>query len=501
MSKLPKGWIKVRIPEVCELNPPKPGANDVQAETQVTFVPMAAVNAQTGSIESPTIRPFREVSKGFTSFREEDVIMAKITPCMENGKAAIARGLCNGLGFGSTEFHVFRSTQAILPEFVFYFIRQESFRKRGEANMTGSVGQKRVPSSFLAEFDIPLPPLNEQRRIVEKLEKLLDKVDACQKRLEKIPLILKRFRQSVLAAACSGKLTADWREKLSQIESPDSFIKRIRKYRIDKHESDCMKAISSGLRKPRRPTNLEPKIRFNDAIEEIPTTWFWASFEDIASTETYSMSSGPFGSALGRKDYVDAGIPVIRGQNIQSGRFVLNGFVYVSNEKALELKRSIAYPKDIIVVAVGSSGQAAMVPLPEYVNLSLQVQISQDRLREKTTDTARPFLSLTNLKTLLLPIPPIDEQQEIVRQVESLFKLADQVEARYNKARAYVDKLAQSILAKAFRGELVPQDPDDEPASALLERIREQRATTQPTNKKARPASMKKKQAGLFDQA
>ena len=88
-----------------------------------------------------------------------------------------------------------------------------------------------------------------------------------------------------------------------------------------------------------------------------------------------------------------------------------------------------------------------------------------------------------------------------MRRVAALFKLADQVEARYNKAKAYVDKLAQSILAKAFRGELVPQDPNDEPASVLLERIREQHATTQPANKKARPASKKKKQAGLFDEA
>ena len=128
-------------------------------------------------------------------------------------------------------------------------------------------------------------------------------------------------------------------------------------------------------------------------------------FEDVASITPYSMSSGPFGSSLGRKDYVDSGVPVIRGQNIQNGKFVLSNFVFVSNEKASELKRSTAYPKDIVVVAVGSSGQAAMVPqelpmailsqncnkitvddglaLPEYVILFLQVQISKDYLREQ----------------------------------------------------------------------------------------------------------------------
>ena len=98
-------------------------------------------------------------------------------------------------------------------------------------------------------------------------------------------------------------------------------------------------------------------------------------------------------------------------------------------------------------------------------------------------------------------VVPLAEQQEIVRRVEALFKLADEIEARYNKAKAYVDKLAQSILAKAFRGELVPQDPNDEPASVLLERIRGQRTTSEITHKKARPSSNKKKQASLFDEA
>jgi type I restriction enzyme, S subunit len=115
---------------------------------------MPAVDAEKGAITKPEARPFGKVRKGYTSFREDDVIMAKITPCMENGKAAIARALHNGLGFGSTEFHVFRSNGAILPDFLYHFIRQESFRKAAEHEMTGSVGQKRVPASFLDSVEI-----------------------------------------------------------------------------------------------------------------------------------------------------------------------------------------------------------------------------------------------------------------------------------------------------------------------------------------------------------
>ena len=110
-------------------------------------------------------------------------------------------------------------------------------------------------------------------------------------------------------------------------------------------------------------------------------------------------------------------------------------------------------------------------------------------------------MSLDLIKTIPICIPPFDEQQAIVQRVEKLFKLAEQIESRYNKAKDYVDKLAQSILAKAFRGELVPQAPNDEPASVLLERIREQRAASETNNKKARPPSRRKLQAGLFDEA
>ena len=127
---------------------------------------MAAVSEITGSIVSSEVRPFGEVSKGFPIFAENDVLFAKITPCMENGKAAIARNLENSIGAGSTEFFVLRPTNRVLSEYVFHFIRRVSFRATCKANFTGSAGQQRVPKSFLEKVAIPLPPLDEQRRIV-----------------------------------------------------------------------------------------------------------------------------------------------------------------------------------------------------------------------------------------------------------------------------------------------------------------------------------------------
>ena len=114
---LPEGWALVTLPKVCAINPPKPPPDALSPDAIVTFVPMPAVDAEQGAITAPTTRHFSKVRKGFTAFRDEDVIIAKITPCMENGKAAIARHLLNGVGFGSTEFHVLRSAGAVIPEY------------------------------------------------------------------------------------------------------------------------------------------------------------------------------------------------------------------------------------------------------------------------------------------------------------------------------------------------------------------------------------------------
>ncbi|MFP5466239.1 MAG: restriction endonuclease subunit S [Gammaproteobacteria bacterium] len=162
-------WPLAKLGDVCELNPKLPKGHPLRDDTEVSFVPMAAVSELSCSITDPQVRPFSEVRKGYTSFCDDDVLFAKITPCMENGKAAIARNLVNGHGFGSTEFHVLRAKAEVLPEWVYFFVRQASFRHEAKRNFTGTGGQQRVPVSFLAGSDIPLPPLPEQRRIVDLL--------------------------------------------------------------------------------------------------------------------------------------------------------------------------------------------------------------------------------------------------------------------------------------------------------------------------------------------
>lgn len=166
---LPDSWVEARLDAVCQLNPRLASDERPQDETEVTFVPMSAVDEGGGVVAKPEVRTYGEVSKGYTSFKNRDVLFAKVTPCMENGKAAIAGSLLNGLGFGSTEFHVLRPTDVVLPEYLFHFIRQPVFRTHAASAFVGTGGLQRVPHDFLARVKLPLPTLPEQQRIVDVL--------------------------------------------------------------------------------------------------------------------------------------------------------------------------------------------------------------------------------------------------------------------------------------------------------------------------------------------
>lgn len=158
----PKGWPRRRLDEVAEINPSVGEGSTPRGDQRVTFVPMAAVDGDTGAITLSETRRYQEVARGFTAFRDSDVIFAKITPCMENGKIALAKGLLNGIGFGSTEFHVIRPGADTNPTWLLWLVRRRQFRRFAQRSFTGTAGQQRVPASFLRDFLAPVPPLPHQ---------------------------------------------------------------------------------------------------------------------------------------------------------------------------------------------------------------------------------------------------------------------------------------------------------------------------------------------------
>jgi type I restriction enzyme S subunit len=172
---MPSGWSIVKLGEICSVNP-KYASKIVKDNPAVSFISMSAVSEKTGTA-IPEKRAYEEVRRGYTYFQEEDVLFAKITPCMENGKHFIARGLINGFGFGSTEFHVIRPNKAVISEWIYFYLRQPSVLAQAATYFTGTVGQQRVPSDFLKSLLIPLPPLIEQKRITSILEKQMAEME------------------------------------------------------------------------------------------------------------------------------------------------------------------------------------------------------------------------------------------------------------------------------------------------------------------------------------
>ena len=205
-GKLPPGWKWARLSEVTRINPRKSSYIPHLPDTPTTFVPMESVNGDTGTIASPETRPLSEVSKGYTYFEEDDVLFAKITPCMQNGKHAIARDLINGMGFGTTEFHVVRPGSQVTSDWVHRFLRQPSVLEEATRYFRGAVGQQRVPKEFLVNLAIPLPPLSEQKRIVTILNEQLAAVERAKKATEQQLGKIEALPPALLRRAFSGEL-------------------------------------------------------------------------------------------------------------------------------------------------------------------------------------------------------------------------------------------------------------------------------------------------------
>jgi type I restriction enzyme S subunit len=197
-----------RVGDLVDFDP----KNDCADDTEVGFVPLQRLGVDYRSRHTFEPKPWSAVKKGYTHFADGDVLLARITPSFENGKAGIVRGLPNGIGAGSTEYFVCRPIKGVLlPEYLLAYFKTPQFLRDGEQVMSGAVGQQRVPKQYVLDSELYLAPFNEQKRIADKLETVLARVDACRERLNRVPAILKRFRQAVLAAAISGKLTEEWR--------------------------------------------------------------------------------------------------------------------------------------------------------------------------------------------------------------------------------------------------------------------------------------------------
>jgi type I restriction enzyme S subunit len=205
IGEIPEKWKILRIKTACLVNPSKREISNLSKETVVSFLPMENIGDD-NTINLSLNRPISDVERGYTYFREEDIVIAKITPCFENGKGALIRGLPSQIGFGTTELIVLRAKPILNREFLYYLTISNPFRKIGESQMYGSAGQKRISDDFVKEFRLALPPVEEQKQITIYLESQITKIDALVTRLQNMKNILNEYRSSLISAAVTGKI-------------------------------------------------------------------------------------------------------------------------------------------------------------------------------------------------------------------------------------------------------------------------------------------------------
>jgi type I restriction enzyme S subunit len=466
---LPKSWAYSPIGGCCDLNP-KLDKSQFDDAQEVHFVPMPAVEALTNKIDISATRAFGEVRKGYTPFTGGDVIFAKITPCMENGKTAVVPYLPHGLAFGSTEFHVVRPCGDLEPLWFFYFLSSRSFRSNAEHNMTGAVGQRRVPIDFIASSPIPLPPLAEQKRIVAKIEELFSELQAGEESLRLARRQLATYRQSLLKQAFEGKLTQTWRT-----QNPD---------KLDSVETS-------------------PAVEGSHAL---PDGWRWIKLGSAIEEPAYGTSK--------KCSYESTGLGVLRIPNVVNGTIDAGDLKFAEftddERKSYEIRAG-----DLLLIRSNGSvsivGRCAIVepkhteflyagylirlrPRAPLLNSRfLRDQMSSHRLRSQIEFSAKSTSGVNNINSkeiqrLLIALPSLPEQREIVRLLNEQFEAIERNERELDAALQRSEALRQAILKKAFTGRLVPQDPADQPATELLARLQEERAaSTRLVRKKTRP--------------
>jgi type I restriction enzyme S subunit len=197
-EKIPDGWKWSTLGKECTINPTRPKGLQANDHQETSFVPMEAVDGDLGIIAGIKIVSFEKVKKGYTYFEENDVLFAKITPCMQNKKSAIARNLINNFGFGSTEFYILRCKERVIPEWIYYFVRNKQFVDEAETHFTGTVGQQRVPKSFLEEYPLLVPPISVQKEIVSKLEKQMTEIEGIKEEFWNQLNAINQFSASIL---------------------------------------------------------------------------------------------------------------------------------------------------------------------------------------------------------------------------------------------------------------------------------------------------------------
>ncbi len=397
---LPEGWQWLKLNQICTVNPHRRTPLDRDGSKPTTFVPMSAVDDRTGTILRPELRPFAQVRKGYTYFEEDDVLFAKITPCMQNGKHAIARGLSDGIGFGSTEFHVIRPGGRVIPEWIHFFCRQPTFLRLAEDQLTGTVGQQRLPEEFLSSTEIPLPPLEDQRRIASLLAGRLTAVSRARAAIEDqlndakaLPAAcLRRAFESLEAEGCATLRIGDVCHRRQEMIHPnDGTTGKLRFVGLEHIESNSGRRIGETELDAESLDGRKPRFCRGDVLygylrPYLNKVWV-AEFDGVSSVDQYAFSA-----------------------------------------------------------------DASQV-LPQYLAYYMRSPTYLSRAPVGVTPGYLPRIRSDEVESVSLPVPPIDQQHRISDQLECELGLAQKIRACLEEQLDLVGTLPATLIRSAFNGE------------------------------------------------
>jgi type I restriction enzyme S subunit len=508
MTDLPPGWVSTSLGEICERisdgshNPPK---------KQSTGLPMlSAININANSIKFDSYRLISEaefeIEDRRTQVQAGDVLLTIVGAI---GRAAVVPKSAQKFTL-QRSVAVLRS-KAMLPRLLMQHLEEPTTAKFFKENARGTA-QKGIYLKTLASTPILLPPLNEQRRIVEKIEAMFDEIDKGVESLHTARTTLGLYRQSLLKSAFEGRLTADWRaQNADKLEAPETLLARIQSERDARYKAalDAWQYALAQWRaddekgkkpaKPKRPATFPDQLQ-NLRIElpDLPHGWTWAHLG--------LCSSGPeYGTAAKSAD--TGAVPVIRMGNLQRGRIDWDNLAFTSDPD--EIDQYSLRPGDVLFNRTNSPelvgktsiyrgerpalfagylvrvNQIEEIASGPYLTYFLNSPIASEHGKTVKTDGVNQSnINASKLQEYPFPYCSPAEQTEIVRRLDARLEAADALEAEIDAALTRANALRQSILKKAFSGHLVPQALTDEPASALLERIKADRAMTPRTKKR-----------------
>jgi len=458
---IPMGWRWTTLESLGDTKP----RNDVADDIKTSFIPMTLIPANYGQRVGHEVRLWEEIKKGYTHFQDGDVVMAKITPCFENGKSAVISGLTGGIGAGTTELHVFRRNGTeILPEFVIIFLKSRSYILRGLPRMTGSAGQKRIPYDYFARAPFPLPPLAEQKRIVAKVGELMalcDRLEAEQKEREEKKAALTRaslerfakaptpanlnylfhksyditpadLRKTILTLAVRGKLVP---QDLNDEPAIALFD------RIAAH-----KALLSKEGNFSGSTSVEPMI---DADMEyaLPVNWSWVRLGEIMINrdgERIPVSKEERQTRAQIYDYYGASGVIDKIDKYLFDRPLL----LIGEDGANLINRSTP----IAFIARGkywvNNHAHVLDGISEDLLRFIELHINAINLEKYITGSAQPKMNQAKMNSIPIALPPLAEQRRIVAKVDQLMALVDELEVQVAASRATGEKLLAALVAE-----------------------------------------------------